>query len=131
MAANTAPLFTLTPNTGTPVVVSATADSSYSAPSHAVKVFAAGANGSLVNEIDLFGTGTTVAGVVQFYLYDGTNYHPIDSVLVTVVTPSTTQIPFSFKLFPENMALPTGWSLYATSFVASQLIAVQAYGGDF
>ena len=130
-SANTAPIFTLPPANSTPVVLSATADTSYTAPTHTVTVFTAGLNGSRIEEVDLFGTGVTVAGVVQFFLYDGSAYHAIDSVLVTVVTPSTTQPPFVYKLTFLNLVIPSGWSLRASSWVASQLLSVVAYGGDF
>ncbi len=128
MAAN--PDFASTPLVGS-ATLSATADSSYTAPTHAVSVVSAGASGSKIEEVRFVGTGTTVAGVVVLYLYDGTNYHVYDSVVVTVVTPSTTQGPFEQVNAYPNLELPNGWSLYATSFVASQLINVVATGGSY
>ena len=132
MAANTNPVFTLTPRIGG-ANVSATQDSSYTAPTHTVTVLTGGTNGTRIDEIDCVGLGTTVAGVIQLYLYDvsNTTYHPIDTFLVTVVTPSTTVAPFLQKLYFQSLILPTNWNLVATSFAASQLIQVLAYGGDF
>ena len=87
-------------------------------------------NGFKVDEVDFIGAGTTVAGVCQLYLYDGTTYHAYFSQLVTVVTPSTTVAPF-FQAQPfTNLEIPPGWSLVATSFVASQLLNVVAFGGS-
>jgi hypothetical protein len=125
----TQPQFAATINNGSNVL-SATADSSYTAPTHTVTLITAGANGSSIYEVDFYGTGTTVAGVVQLYLYDGSTYHAFASQLVTVVTPSTTQPPFSASQTFSNLSIKTGWSLVATSFVASQLINVQAFGAD-
>jgi hypothetical protein len=89
----TSPQFAATPNIGSNPL-SATADSSYTAPTHTVTIVTAGANGTKIEEIDFIGIGTTVAGVVGLYLYDGSTYHFFDSIAVTAVTPSTTQIPF-------------------------------------
>lgn len=112
-------------------VLSATADTSYTAPAHSVTLVTAGSNGSKIEEIDMYGTGVTVAGVVQFYLYDGTTYHAFASQVVTVVTPSTTTAPFSATLTFSNLVIPSGWSLVATSFVASQLINCIAFAGSY
>ena len=87
-------------------------------------------NGIRIEEIDFVGTGTTVAGVVQTYLYDGSVYHPHYSQLVTVVTPSTTVAPAYYAVQYDNLELLPGWSLLATSFVASQLMSVTAFGGS-
>lgn len=125
----TSPQFAATPNIGSNVL-GATADTSYTAPTHTVTIITAGASGTKIEEIDLAGTGTTVAGVVQFYLFDGTTYHAWFSVQVTAVTPSTTQAPFFQQFTFANLELKTGWSLVATSFVASQLINVIGFGGD-
>ena len=88
-----------------------------------------GTNGVKIEEVDFVGTGTTLAGVVQLYLYDGTTYHAHFSQLVTAITPSTTVIPFFQAVTFTNLEIPAGWSLVATSFVASQLINVIAFGG--
>jgi diphthamide biosynthesis methyltransferase len=125
----TSPQYAATPNVGANPV-SATADTSYTAPTHAVTIITAGANGTKVEEIDFVGIGTTVAGVIQLYLYDGTTYHAFYSQVVTVVTPSTTQAPFFAQAYFTNLELKTGWTLVATSFVASQLINVIGFAGD-
>lgn len=88
-------------------------------------------NGIKVDEVDLFGTGTTVAGMVQLYLYDGTTYHAFYTNAVTVVTPSTTTAPYAQSIPFDVLEIPPGWSLVATSFVASQLLNVIALGGYF
>lgn len=90
-----------------------------------------GTNGVKIEQVDFVGTGTTLAGVVQLYLYDGTTYHAFAPQVVTVVTPSTTQAPFFASQFFSNLFIPNGWKLVATSFVASQLINCIAYGGSF
>lgn len=126
----TSPQFAATPNIGSNVL-SASADSSYTAPTHAVTIVTAGANGTKIEEIDIVGIGTCVAGVVQFYLYDGATYHAWWSYLVTDTTaPSTTVAPLFYQQTFSNLELKAGWSLVATSFVANQLINIVAFGGD-
>lgn len=127
---STQPGFAATPGAGSNVL-SASADSSYTAPTHSVVIYTAGGNGSKVEEVDFIGTGTTVAGAIELYLFDGATYHHFDSVIVPVVTPSTTTAPFRAANTYFNLFLKSGWTLVATSFVASQLINVVAFGGDF
>lgn len=125
----TTPQFASTPLLGS-ATVSATAETSYTAPTHTVTVVSAGANGSKIEQVDFAATGTTLAGFIQLYLFDGSNYHAIGSQLVTVVTPSTTTAPFFASQFFSNLILPNTWTLTAASFTASQLINVTAYGGS-
>jgi hypothetical protein len=87
-----------------------------------------GGIGTLVQEVDVIGTGTTVAGVCNLFLYDGSAYHFYDSFLVTAVTPSTTTAPFRLSRPYTALWIPPLWSLVATSWVASQLANVVATG---
>lgn len=123
------PQFAATPNVGSSVL-GASADTSYTAPTHTVTIITAGAAGTKIEEVDFIGIGTTVAGVIQLYLYDGAVYHAFYSIAVPVVTPSTTTAPWFFPQTFSNLELKTGWSLVATSFVASQLVNVIGFAGD-
>lgn len=125
----TSPQFAATPNIGSNVL-SSSANASYTSPTNTVTVATAGANGTKIEEVVFIGTGTTVAGVVGLFLYDGTTYHFFDSILVSVITPSTTQTPFRQANTYSNLELKSGWTLVAASFVSSQLINVVATGGD-
>lgn len=88
-------------------------------------------NGIRVEEVRFVATGTSVAGMAQLYLYDTNgNYHPDWTQIIYNVIPSTTQVPFFAAVQFDNMELPPGWSLVASSFVASQLITVTAMGGS-
>ena len=128
---STSPQFATTVNIGSNAV-SASQDSSYTSPSHAVTIVSAGSNGTKIEEVVFTGIGTTVAGLVVLYLLDNSsNYHYFDSVVVTVVTPSTTASPFRVVNSYANLFLKSGWSLVATSFSNNQLINVTAFGGDY
>ena len=138
MPANVNPLFTLTPNVGV-TAVSATADAAVAASGSSITptagsfktVLTAGTNGTRVEEIDIVGTGVTVAGLIRLYVYDGTSYWLRTTVIVPVVTPSATQPNYEYVLTFQNFVLGTGKSLVVTSTVASQLANVIALGGDF
>jgi hypothetical protein len=111
--------------------VSSSADTSYTAPTHAVSIVAAGASGSKIDEIRFQGIGTTIAGTITVFAYDGAAYHLVDAVLVPVVTASTTAPPWQLiKAYP-NLVLSSGWTLYVATTVASQLVSVAAFGGSF
>ena len=87
--------------------------------------------GTKVDEIDWVGTGTTVAGKITIFLYDGTTYHLVDELVVTAGSGSTTVLNGETFTKFVNLWIPWGWSLVAASTVASQLVNVTAYGENF
>lgn len=126
----TAPAFAATPN-NLPVKVSATADTSYTAPSTTVVCFTAGASGSKVEEIIINGNGTTVLGVINIFIKRSGSFYLFDSFLITVVTPSTTVANARWSRTYPNLVLKNGDTLEATSTVTSQLASVTTLGADF
>ena len=138
MAANTAPIFTLTPNVGL-AAISATADAASASSgstitppaSSFVTLLTAGTNGTRVEEVQYTGTGVTVAGLIRLYVYTGSLYYLKDTVIVPVVTPSTTTANWSYTLTYQNLTLKTGETLVVSSTVANQLVNVVALGGDY
>lgn len=125
------PQFTSTPRHAC-VQVSTTADTSRTNPTtSAVNLFTAGANGSRIEELDIVAYGTTVAGVLCFFIYDGTTFHDFLEVAIPVVTPSAT-VPVYRRAFTfENLVLKSNEYLRVTSQVANQYAKVHAFGGDF
>jgi len=80
----------------TPKVGSAnltTADTSLTAPTTVSTILTAGASGTRIDYIEVQGVATTVAGLVNLFIYDGTNYILWQQVPVNVVTSSTTETP--------------------------------------
>jgi hypothetical protein len=92
----------------------------------------AGASGTKIDEIDVIPAGTVVAGLVNVFLYDGTNYHLHESIAVAAYTSSTTSAPPKTPVYYDNLVLPTGWSLVCTTTVAGNesLIEVNAFGAS-
>ena len=114
-----------------------TADTSLTAPSTVGTIVTAGASGTRIDYIDIQGVATTVAGLINLFVYDGTNYVLWNQVPVIAITSSTTAPAFAAYLSSNGNAnimpltLPTGYSLRATTSVAQTGVRVTAYGGDF
>lgn len=124
----------------TPVFGSATlttADTSLTAPTTVGTVLTAGASGTRIDYIDIQGVATTVAGLINLFVYDGSTYILWQQVPVQAVTSSTTAPAFQAVLSSNGNAnimpltIPTGYSLRATASVAQTGVRVTAYGGNF
>lgn len=108
----------------------ATADTSRTSPTNVGTVFTAGSSGSRVDEVNIVATGTTTAGVVRLWIFTGSVYYLLSETLVTAITPSTSIAVFSATLSYNNLMLPSGHSLRATTN-NSESFNVIAFGGDF
>jgi len=124
----------------TPVFGSATlttADTSLTAPATVGTVLTAGASGTRIDYIDIQGVATTVAGLINLFVFDGTNYILWQQLPVQAVTSSTTAPAFALALSSNGnsnimpLTLPTGHSLRAAASVAQTGVRVTAYGGNF
>ena len=114
-----------------------TADTSLTAPTTIGTVITAGASGTRIDFIEIQGVATTVAGIVNLFIYDGTTYHLWQQIPIIPVTSSTTAVAFSTTTSTNNspnvmpMIIPTGYSLRATTTIAQTGLKVIAYGGNF
>jgi hypothetical protein len=114
-----------------------TADTSLTAPSTVGTVLTAGASGTRIDYIDIQGVATSVAGIINLFIYDGTTYFLWTQVPVIAVTSSTTAVAFQVPLSSNGnsnimpLTLPTGHSLRATTTTAQTGVRVTACGGDF
>lgn len=132
---STAAQYASTPKVGSANLT--TADTSLTAPTTVGTIFTAGSSGSRIDYIDIQGVATTVAGLINLFIYDGTTYFLWQQVPVIAITSSTTAPAFNATLSSNNNAnvmplcIPTGYSLRATTSVAQTGIRVTAYGGDF
>jgi hypothetical protein len=123
------------PNIGSTLLT--TEDTSLTAPTTVGTAFTAGANGSRIDYIDVQGVATTIAGLINVFIFDGTDYFLYTQIPVAAVTSSTTVPAFSTyvssnansDILPIN--LPTGFSLRVATSVAQTGIRVTASGGDY
>jgi hypothetical protein len=127
--------YAATPKVGSATLT--TADTSLTAPTTVGTIVSAGASGTRIDYIDIQAVATTVASLINLFIYDGTNYILWQQVPVQVVTSSTTVPAFAAYLSSNSNAnimpltLPTGYSLRATTSVTQTGVRVTAYGGDF
>ncbi len=114
-----------------------TADTSLTAPTTVGTVVTAGSSGTRIDYIDIQGVAPTLSGLVNLFIYDGTNYRLWAQVPVLPITSSTTAPAFAATLSSNSHAnimplvLPSGHSLRATTSVAQTGINVIGLGGDF
>lgn len=124
-----------TPKLGSALLTSA--DTSLTAPTTVGTVFTAGTSGSRIDYIEIQGVATTVAGLVNLFVYDGSTYFLWQQVPILAVTSSTTSPAFAAVLSSNSnanimpLSFPSSYSLRATTSVAQTGIRVTAYGGDF
>ena len=91
------------------------------------------AAGTRVLSINVQGTATTVAALVNIFLYDGTNYDLFDQFTISATTGSTTAKGYRLVTAYTDLVLPSAsWKLGATLTVAptSGTVRVAAFGGD-
>jgi hypothetical protein len=114
-----------------------TADTSLTAPTTVGTVFTAGASGSRIDYIDVQGVASTVASLINLFIFDGTNYFLYTQIPVQVITSSTTAPAFQAVISSNTNAnilpinLPTGYSLRATTSITQTGVRVTALGGDY
>lgn len=92
-------------------------------------VVTAGASGSRLDRVKVTASGTTTAGVIRIFLYDGTNTYLYDEILVDAITPSV-----SVKVWKGEMSLgfdiPATWHVKASTHNA-ELFKMFVHGGDY
>lgn len=95
-------------------------------------VITGAATGTRVDDITIAATGTTTAGVVRLFINDGTTSYLWQEILVTAITPSTTQQVFSFTLLNQALLLASAsWSLRASTNNAETFNIIVTRAGDF
>ena len=91
------------------------------------------AAGTRVLSVNVQGTATTVAALVNLFLYDGTQWDLFDQVTITATTGSNTVKGYRLVTAYTDLVLPsTSHKLGATISVAptTGTVRVSAWGGD-
>ena len=91
------------------------------------------AAGTRVLSVNVQGTATTVAALVNLFLFDGTNYDLFDQITISATTGSTTVKGYRLVTPYTDLVLPNAtWKLGATITVAptTGTVRVAAFGGD-
>lgn len=132
MAVTATPIFVQAPRSA--IGSLATANTNRDGSGTIATVWTAGSNGSRIDHIDIQAYGTTTAGVIRLYIYDGSTAMLWKEILVTAITPSTTLAAWSYTLdctLGQNLlVLQSGYSLRASTHNAENF-RCSAIGGDF
>lgn len=96
-----------------------------------VSVFAAGSNGSRVDNVRIVASAANLADVVRLFINDGSDNRLLHEELMTATTPSTSVAVAKATInFPDGLLLPSGWSLGASTD-QGETYNVFVEGGDF
>ena len=131
MPANTSPIFPLTPTIDVGQV--SAANTNRDGTGTVVTIATGTANGKRVHRITVKAVGSTTAGMVRLYIYNGTNTRMWKEVPVTAITPSATLIAFEsvIELFGElALHLPNTYELRASTHNA-ETFNILAEGGSY
>ncbi len=135
MAANTQPVFPLTPvvPVGNTLLTANTAKDGTGTVS---TLYTAGANGSKLSGVQIAYTGTSVATVLRLFINNGSaNSTPANNSLYQSITiPANTLSEKAAAAdinFPLSLTLPAGYKLLATiGTTVAAALSVTATGGD-
>lgn len=132
MAANTTPIFTLTPHVGQ-VETTGANTSLAGTGSNVMTVISGTTNGTTIENIHVKSVGTSTAGMIRLFLYDGTNTYLWHEIPVSAISQSGTVATFEADWVPANtlFVLPSGWSIKATTNNADSGYIIVATGGDY
>ena len=89
--------------------------------------------GTRVLSINAQGTATTVAALVNLFLWDGTQWDLFDQITISATTGSNTAKAYRLVTAYTDLVLPSAtWKLGATITVAptTGTVRVAAFGGD-
>ena len=127
-----APTYASTPVTWC-ALAPGTADTSWTGPTAVNVLGSAGTLGTKISQMDVIPSGTTVTGLVNVFLYDGTAYHLHEPVQITAGTTTATIAPVKTSYTYDNLVLPSGWSMRITTTVAGNenRVEVNAFGASF
>lgn len=137
MAANTSPIFGLTPVVSWGTV--STANTAKDGTGTVVTIFTAGADGARVDKIRYKAMGTNVATVLRIFVNNGSaNSTATNNTMIREATIAATTLSEVAELvngeidFPEGLILPNGYKLNITIGTSiSAGLHVSAYGGSF
>lgn len=88
------------------------------------------AAGTKIQEVVIQATGTTTAGMVRLYLFDGTNNRLFDEFVVSAIAVGASTAAFRTSKSYDNLTLPSAsWILKASTHNA-ETFNVVALGAD-
>lgn len=117
MAANTNPIFVLSP--GIDMAQVSTANTNRDGTGTIVDITTGSVEGTRINRIDVVAVGTVTAGMVRLYISDGSNTRLWKEVPITATTPSGSDETFKSSVVPTfPLILPLNYKLRASTHIA-------------
>lgn len=96
-----------------------------------VDILTGAADGTRVFRIVMAATVTTTAGMIRFFIYDGTNARLYKEVPVAAVTPSGTVAAWTTEIETPDLILPSTSHVLRASINNAEATNVFAHGGAF
>jgi hypothetical protein len=133
MAANTSPLFALTPNSPYAEVTGTTTDKTGGTTTNLVTLVTAGSNGTKVTQIGCKCEGTSVAGTFLIFITNtsGTSPKLFDEMVISAITSSTTVTTFRQINSYSDLELASGQKILVGVTTISANVLGWAQQGDF
>jgi hypothetical protein len=134
MPANNYPVFILTPKIGMARIT--TANTNRDGTGTLGDCMTGSTFGTRVDRIRIMATGTTTAGMVRFYIYDGTNNRLWRELAVTAITPSATVLGYTNEIMTPDtqsplLVLPSASHILRASTHNGEQFDIVTHGGDF
>ena len=134
MAANTSPIFALTPELAFATVTAATTDRTGATMTNTVTLLTAATNGTKITQIGAKVAGTNAATLVLIFVSDssGANFKLFDEIVLGAITPTTTQASQRVITAYSDLQLRAGQIVKVGTTVATAAgINVFAVKGDY
>jgi hypothetical protein len=133
MAANTTPIFALTPQLDLARITTATTDKTGATTTNLQTLVIAATDGTKVTQIGFKFVGTSTAGTFLIFISDtdGTTLRLFDEILITAVTSSTTALSARQVNFYSDLQLKSGQRILVGATTVNTNIDVFAQIGDF
>lgn len=132
MAANTSPIFLLTPVIWKVSVV--TANTARDGTGTIATIGTGGTNGTRIDELVIKATADPADSIVTLFIHDGSSYFIFDEFdLNDPAAGSTTVASYRESRVYKNLVIPSGYSLRAAITVALTAGSIMffAFGGDY
>jgi hypothetical protein len=134
MAANTSPIFALSPELSFATVTGATTDRTGATMTNTVTLLTAATNGTKITQIGAKVAGTNTATLVLIFVSDssGANFKLFDEIALSAITPSTTVTSQRAVTAYSDLQLKAGQVVKVGTTVATAAgVNIFAIKGDY
>ena len=129
MAANSTPIFTITPHIAHCLV--SVANTNRDGSGALVNLVTGAAFGTRIEYIRIVAVGAVTNGVVRLFINSGSAAFLWKELLITATTPSTTVEVFNTEYIPTSpLVIPSGYVLEVSTHNAESF-NIFAHGGDY